>query len=142
MNVEAPEHRHERLKKWALIAGIVVFIAATGWNVATRIGVQRSNATSIEQVVDTIEEACQNRHAVTVQYQVRARNQITLTRVALLQTYSAIAFFAGKPGTEQAVEEFRETIPQLQHILETTKILPLEDCRKQAAELRAHLPAG
>lgn len=142
----------DRKQRIAVIAAVVVFLAATTWNVAVTVSVQNSNTTSLDQVVDTIEEACDSRHTLTIQYQVRARNQRILARAQLMTTQAFLVALEESPppppGTSQEeleirakfLHRYRAAIPKLRHILSTTKILPLENCRKQAKELRADLP--
>lgn len=148
-----PPAGQERRMKNVVIAAVVVFLAATAWNVATRINVQNANTASLDQVVNAIEDACQNRHALTVQYRVRGRNQRTMAHAQLLTVEAflgALKESPPPPGTsEQELEirakfirQYRATVPKLRHILRTTKILPVENCMRQGAELRADLPSG
>lgn len=148
------EHRHEKAKKWALILSVFAFMISTGWNVVTRINVQQSNVASIDQVITTIEDACVNRHALTVQYRVRAQNQRVLAHALLLTTQAFLIALEESPPpppdtTQQELEvrakfirQYKAAIPKVEHVLNTTKILPLENCRKQAAELRQEVPIG
>jgi hypothetical protein len=125
-----------------LIVSVVLFLASTAWNVGTRISTQAKTTSSIVSTIEAIEKTCKSNQKLTRQYRVRAKDEVILTRVALIQTYSAIAFFSGKPGTSGAIEEFRNTLPGLKHILKTIKILPLPDCKAQADALRTELPPG
>lgn len=152
--IDLPPARHERRKRIVGTLAIAIFLAATTWNVATRINVQNSTAASLDQVVTAVEDACESRHALTVQYQVRAKNQRVLARTQLLTTGALLAAIAEgpapPPSTSQAelrirakfLRHYKAAVPKLKHILRTTRITPLEDCKRQAAELRAKLPSG
>jgi len=152
-SIVKPANNHEKAKKWAVILAVAAFAVASGWNVATRINIQKSNSASIDQVIETIEEACVNRRALTVQYRVRGKNQRIMARAQLLTTRAfliALEESPPPPGTTQKeleirarfIEEYEAAIPKLKHILKTTKLLPLENCTKQAQELREKQPAG
>lgn len=145
---------HDAFRRWAAVVAAVVFIIATAWNVATVINVQNSNTASLDQVIDTTERACKNRHALTVQYRVRGFNQRIMARAQLLTVDAFLAALKESPppppGTTRKelqirakfIHRYRETVPKLEHILGTTKILPPENCMKQAEELRSGLPPG
>jgi hypothetical protein len=143
-----------RWRRRIFAIAIVLFLASTAWNVGTRINVQKGTAASIDQVITTVEDACKSRHALTVQYQVRAKNQRVLASVLLLTTGALLTAIdegpSPPPSTSPAeleirakfLHRYRAAIPKLKHILATTRIFPLEDCHRQARELRADLPAG
>lgn len=145
---------HDAFRKWAAVVAAVVFSVSTIWNVATIINVQSSNTATLDEVIDVGERACQNRHALTVQYQVRGRNQRAMARAQLLTVEAFLSALAESPppppGTTQKeldirakfIHRYRATVPKLEHILQTTKTLPAENCKKQAEELRAGLPPG
>ena len=151
--IKLPPASQERKMKIAVFVAVAVFLGATAWNVATRISLQKSNAASIGQVVDVTEQACISRHDLVVQYRVRAKNQRVLARTQLMTTQAFLIALAEAPTpTDETAEEhairvkfihrYEAAVPKLKHILKTTKLLPPENCKKQAEELRANLPPG
>ena len=141
--IKFPNTINDRKLKIVIIITASIFIAATAWNVATWISTQSSTINAIESNINAAEQFCFNQEELAKQNRVRAKDEVILTKVALLQTYSAIAFAEGLPGDNQdTVEEFESTLPGLRHILATIHILPLPDCKMQGDKLRSELPPG
>jgi len=140
--IHLPDPSADRKLKIILIVAVGVFMVATAWNVATRITTQSGTTSSLKSTIDAAEQFCLAQAMQAKQDRVRAQNEKVLTQVALLQTYSAISFFSGKPGTEKTITEFESTLPELNHILQTTVILPVPDCKAEGTKLRSELPPG
>jgi CRISPR/Cas system CSM-associated protein Csm2 small subunit len=119
-----------RKARWALGIAIVLFIAATAWNVAARITTQTKTTSSLSSVVDVIEDRCMQEEQRDRQIKVRGEAEL-----ALLDLFLDLARKEQTSVSEAFVEHFEPLTRKI-------KIIPLPDCARQGDELRANLPPG
>lgn len=151
MSADLKTQKDPRWGRVALFVAVVLFVAATTWNLTTRISIQRKTTSSIEQIVDAIETVCVENTALTRQYKIRGEDEVILTHSVLLTTEAFIDAIVNSPAPASAsqrriraafLHRYEATIPKLRHILATIHILPPPDCKLQGKRLRVKLPPG
>lgn len=119
-----------RRARWALGIAIVLFIAATAWNVGTRISTQTKTTSSLDAVVTVIEDRCVQEERRDRQIKIRGEAE-----KALLQLFVGLAGKEQNAVSRGFVEEFAPLTQKIHN-------LPLPDCMKIGDELRSQLPPG
>jgi hypothetical protein len=126
----------ERWKTRLLIGAVTLFLASTAWNVATRISAQTKTVTSIDRVIEVIEEDCLKEGERNRQIKVRGEAEKTLLELFLTLAHQSVT--EGKDATGVSQDFIERFGPLTKRI----RILPLPDCHKQADQLRDELPPG
>ena len=125
---------NSRWMNWLLGTAVVVFLASSAWNVGTRINTQSSNVSSLDSIIEAQETVCLDNHALASQYRIRGEAE-----KALFVFFLALARQSLAKGEDNASKDFIERFAPLASQIH---ILPLPNCRAQAAQLRTELPPG
>jgi hypothetical protein len=126
----------ERWKTRLLIGAVTLFLASTAWNVATRISAQTKTVTSIDRVIEVIEEDCLKEGERNRQIKVRGEAEKTLLELFLTLAHQRVSEGNDATGVSQ------DFIERFGPLTKRIRILPLPDCHKQAEQLRDELPPG
>jgi hypothetical protein len=126
-----PESRWDRR---LVIAAVLIFLASTTWNVATRINLQGDTTTSLDSIIQAQERVCLDNHELAAQYKVRGEAE-----KALFNFFLSLARQSLAESDDAASKDFLERFGPLARQIH---ILPLPDCQAQAERLRAELPPG